>query len=232
MVKSFESAFDVLPSNGLSEKPGAYTSWEQVSGYFDGDGTPALTITNFTIVPSLDWADSFRPQLEAVRSFLLGQELKPTNSYPCGGPKPVWHLRLSVKGGLTKAAQAMLPHLVKKRAQIKAVIDYLQDGIYGETLVEIFNEATRLGTRSGFIRQVTMPFIHTAGILHARDIVHKGKRVSNILTEHVLGEIQERRNQGEILRDISMYYGVSRSAIRRAILRQDSDKLSAKKQEG
>ncbi|MDA4126236.1 MAG: hypothetical protein OK452_03395 [Thaumarchaeota archaeon] len=121
--------------------------------------------------------------------------------------------------------------MVKKHAQIQAVIDYLQDRISGETLVEIFNEATCLGTRSGFIRQVIMPFTHTAGISHAREIVHKGKRVSNILTKEVLGEIQERRNQGETLRTISMYYGVSRSAIRRATLRQDSGRLPTKKQE-
>jgi hypothetical protein len=197
-----------------------YNSWEQVSGYFDGDGTPILTLAMFTIIPSLDWADSFKPQLEAVRNFLVAQELEPTNCFPCGSlnPKPVWYLRLYEKGGLLEAVLAMLPHLVKKRDQVQGIADYVRDRIQGEALVEIFNRATRLGCRSGFIREARMPYTHSEGLSHARKPAHSGKRVSHVLTKEVLAEILERRARGETLREISLIYGVSRSAIRRANL--------------
>lgn len=203
-------------SNGQSSY--AYSSWEQVSGYFDGDGTPILTLTMFTIVPSMDWADSYRQQLDAVRTFLISQGLRPTNCYPCGSFKPVWHLRIFERGGLLRAAMAMLPHLVKKRDQIQGVIDYMEDKTQGETLVEIFNDATRIGTRSGFLREVRMPYTHSEGVAHAYELTHSGKRVSDVLTKGTLADITERRKRGETLRDISFVYGVSRSAIRRAFL--------------
>lgn len=204
----------------LDTSPTTYTyeSWDQVTGYFDGDGTTILTLTMFTVVPSLDWADSYRPQLEAVRDFLLRQGLRPTKSFPCGQPKPVGHLRLYEKGGLLTAALAMLPRLVKKRDQIQAMIDYVQDRTSGQALVEAFNQATRTGTRSGFLRTIEMPYTHSQGLAHARELVHGGKRVSNILTEQVLADVRERRHGGETLWDISFIYGVSRSAIRRAEL--------------
>jgi len=109
--------------------------------------------------------------------------------------------------------------LDKKRDQIQGVIDHVQDKIRGETLIEIFNQATELGTRSGFIKEVQMPYTHSEGLSHARELVHNGKRASNVLTKEVLADITERRNRGESLRDISFVYGVSRSAIRRASLK-------------
>jgi len=197
----------------------SYKSREQVSGYFDGDGTPILRLMMFTICPCIDWADTYGPQVEAVRTFLVERGIRSTNSYPRGHSKPVWHLRLYESGGLLIAAQAMLSNLMKKRDQVHAIIVYLQDRITGEELVGAFNRATISGTRSGFLREVKMPYTHSQGVAHARDLVHSGKRVSSTLTKEILAEIVERQSRGETLRDISLAYGVSKSAIMRARLR-------------
>lgn len=198
-----------------------YQTWGQVGGYFDGDGTVILTLAMFTVIPSIDWADSYRPQLEDVRDFPIENGLRPTKVYPCGkSEKPVWHLRLYEKGGLRTALSNMLPSLNKKFGQVKATIDYFENKISGEVLLRRFNDATREGTRSGFIWDVKMPYTRAEGIAHAQSIVAKGKRASLILTTEVLDEIRELRAREATLREISFIYGVSRSSIRRAILRE------------
>lgn len=157
--------------------------------------------------------------MEGVRDFLVKEGLMPTKVYPCGGPKPVWRLRLPEKGGLLVAAKKMLPLLTKKHGQIEAVIDYIGNRISGEELVERFNLSSMVGTRSGFIRTVKMPYTHLEGVLNARRIVAQGKHAFTILNKDLLREIAERRTRGETLREISFVYGISRSSIRRAFLR-------------
>lgn len=185
-----------------------------------------LTMAMFTIIPSLDWADSYRPQLEAVRSFLLKNGFAPTNTYSSESPKPVWHLRLYEKGGLLEAMASMLPYLCKKYDQVKACMDYVQDRITAETLAELFNHATLEGTRSGFPRRVSMPYTHSEGVNLARKAVRHGTHASKILTREVLDDILGRKSRGETLRDISFQYHVSRSSVRRALarVRKDSEK--------
>jgi len=206
---------------------GPYTTWQQVSGYFDGDGTPMLTLTMYTVIPSIDWADSYKLQLDSVRSFLLKNGFRPTRTYTSDHKeKPVWHLRLYERGGLVEALNLMLPHLFKKYLQVRACLDYFENRITGEQLVEAFNEATRTGARSGLVKAISMPYTREQGHLQARSIVAKGRHAADVLTPQVLDEIATRRLRGENLREISFEFHVSRTSIRRAILRHRSGGIS------
>jgi hypothetical protein len=201
------------------ETSAEYKTWEQLAEYFDGDGTVTLMLTTHTVVLNLDWADSFRPQLEAVRHFLIRNGFGPSKAYPLGNGKPLWHVHLCEKGGLLVAMKKMLPHLCKKRDQVQASIDYLENKILGQELVHVFNHATEIGTRSGFIKNISMPYTHEEGVAHGRSVA-KCKHSSEILTDKVLDEIMDRRSGGETLREISLVYGTSRTAIRKAFLKR------------
>jgi hypothetical protein len=122
-----------------------------------------------TISLGIDWADTYKPQLEGVRLFLLRKGLKPARIYAIGKTNSVWHLRLTRQSDLLEALTKMVPFLVKKKKQAEAAIRYLRDLITGEELVEEYNEAVRAGTRSGYMRLLRMPYAHYQGVAKAKE---------------------------------------------------------------
>lgn len=166
-----------------------YRSWRETAGYSDGDGGLLLTPETYTISLGLDWADTYRPQLEAVRRFLVGEGLKPERIYALGKTNPVWHLRLSNQADLLEALTRLVPFLIKKKKQAEAVIGYLRDEITGEQLVEAFDEAIRVGTRSGYIRSLRMP--------HTQSRSGKGEGVSPLGAEKQVEGFRKRRRPSE-----------------------------------
>lgn len=88
----------------------------------------------YTLGLSMDWADTYRPQIEGVHAFLRNQGLRSCKPYPLGETRPVWHLRLYARLDLLKALFAMEPFLIKKRDQVASAIRYLNDESTGEEL--------------------------------------------------------------------------------------------------
>ncbi len=194
----------------------AYKSWQQVAGYTDGDGGLLLNPECYTISLGIDWADSFKPQLDGIRSFLLSEKVGPEKVYALGQARPVWHLRLSNQAGLMKALTAMLPFVNKKKDQVTAMIRYLANEMTGEELIEAFNEAVRVGTRSGYIRHVSMPYSHSQGVAKGRTFLSRGKGRRTVST-HVLNQVNLRKQNGMTMRDVSEEAGVSKSTIYRRL---------------
>jgi hypothetical protein len=205
-----------LRTSAANITPG-YTTWQQTAGYSDGDGGILLKPEMYTISLGLDWADTYRPQLEGVRRFLTGEMLRPTKIYSLGKTHPVWHLRLTIHIDLIKALNAMRPFLIKKKDQATAAIRYLNDEITGEQLVEEFNGAVRRGTRSGYIRHLRMPYTHSQGVAKGRQFLLLGPRRRWKAPPSLVEEVDSRKERGVTMSDICEKTGVSRSTIYRAL---------------
>jgi hypothetical protein len=200
----------------------SYTTWHQTAGYFDGDGGVILKLEMFTVSIGLDWADSYKPQLEAIRGFLIREGLRPARTYSAGEGNPVWHLRLTNQTDLIWALSKMAPLVVKKGDQVDASIRYLKDEITGEELIEAFNNAVRAGTRSGYLRTLKMPYTHSQGVAKGRKNLGKGPIAQRKISATVLDRVRRRREDGLTLREISGSVGVSYSSIQRALTRSQS----------
>lgn len=176
-----------------------------------------LTPEMYTLTLGFDWADTYKPQLEGVRRFLVSEGLKPAKIYALGKNKPVWHLRISNQDDLLKALTRMVPFLIKKKKQAEAMIRYLRDEITGEQLVEAFNEAILVGTRSGYVRSLRMPYTHCQGVVKGREFLHLGPRRRWKASGSIANRIRERKEMGTTIRDIVEEAGVSRSTIYRGL---------------
>lgn len=207
------------------EKP-TYTTWHQVAGYFDGDRGVTANPEMYTISLGLDWADTFRPQLEGVRRFLTMEGMMPQRIYASSKPRPVWHLRLSNRSDLLRAMPRMAPLLIKKRDQVAAAILYLSNQVTGEQLMQAFNRAIADGTRSGYHRAVEMPYIHSQGVAKAKENLGKGPTARWKISSEVMDRARSRKETGATLREICEAFGVSSSSIQRALAREREDTLN------
>jgi hypothetical protein len=207
-------------ANLLKDNRENYTTWHQIAGYFDGDGSVTLNPEMFTVSLGLDWADSYKLQLEGVQRFLTNEGLKPAQIYAMGKENPVWHLRLTKRADLLRALSKITPLLIKKKDQVDAANCYLQNEITAEELIEEFNEATRTGTRSGYLRTLRMPYKHDQGVAKAQENGRKRRSAMNRISPSVLNAVGNRKKNGTTLREISDAIGVSPSSIRRSLARE------------
>lgn len=195
----------------------SYGSWRETAGYSDGDGGLLLTPEKYTVSLGFDWADTYRPQLEGVSKFLFREGLKPERIYALGKSNLVWHLRLSNQADLLKALTGLVPFLIKKQKQAEAAIHYLRDEITAEQLVEAFNEAIRVGTRSGYTRSLRMPYTHSQGVAKGREFLRFGPRSRWKVSGSIADQLKARKVEGITLRDIAEEANVSKSTIYRGL---------------
>jgi hypothetical protein len=217
-----DSSIPSSPAVNLVDADLIYGSWEQTAGYSDGDGGLLLTPEKYTPTLGFDLADTYKPQLEGVRRFLISEGLKPERIYPLGKTKPVWHLRLSIQSDLLKALIRLEPFLIKKKKQSEAVIRYLRDEITGEQLVEVFNEAILAGTRSGYLRTLRMPYTHSQGVAKGREFLRSGPRKRWRASPNITNRVRARKQMGITMRDITEEAGVSRSTIYRGLTDEET----------
>jgi hypothetical protein len=69
----------MLANDGLNEgaqlsadaaRTRGYSTWEQVAGYLDGDGSPKVHVNVFTITVEVSWSDKDLEILEHLNAFL------------------------------------------------------------------------------------------------------------------------------------------------------------------
>ena len=65
-----------------------YDDWRQVAGYFDGDGSSDFKIGKRVVFVRFHMVDNYRPQLEAVKSFLNGQGIRTETMHGITGDTP------------------------------------------------------------------------------------------------------------------------------------------------
>lgn len=138
-----------------AEKP-TYSSWQQAAGYFDGDGNVGLEVVRWVLRFKLRFVDTWKPQIESMSSFLASMNLA-CGSIGEGDKRGDWQAayRLDIVEieSVLAAAKAMMPYTVKKRAELKVVIDYLEGRMTGDQAIRAFNEGVNSGKRRGKIRK-------------------------------------------------------------------------------
>ncbi len=112
----------------------AYEDWRQVSGYFDGDGGTDYLPRKWVLHPTVAFVDNFRPQLDMLNEFLILEGIVPWRYCRMQG---AWKLGIGRAESVHKMACSMLPFLSKKKAEAKAVIDYLENRITGTQFAEV-----------------------------------------------------------------------------------------------
>jgi hypothetical protein len=129
-------------SSGVRSSHTGYSKWEQVSGYFDGDGGLKINIGQFTIQVLVMWSDTDYEQLEHIAEFLLKRRILPEGPYlrrGQGKSNDAYNLFLSAEGGGLVALKCTRHFVDKKRGQVEAAIDYLEDRITGDEFIRRIN---------------------------------------------------------------------------------------------
>jgi hypothetical protein len=201
-----------------------YDSWRQVAGYFDGDGTVGFDIQMFTLGIYLELSENWRPQLQEVETFLVGEGIRTyiPNKTLAGKAHVLKILRTpSVIG----AARNMLPFAFQKELELKTLIDYYNDLMTGNQVIEIFNSEVISGKRVGKIREGRIPYVYSVGRIRAREFTMRLANEANriILPESTLTSIvRDHRLLGLGTERLAVKYSLSRSVIRRVLREEEA----------
>lgn len=214
-------------STGTTSSRG-YSTWEQVSGYFDGDGGIAIRIGLFTIQILVMWSDTDIEQVRHVALFLVSERIRPEGPYlrrGKGASRDAYNLVISEEGGALITLKRMLPFVDKKKAQVRAAIDYLEDKITADELIESMNVAIERGKR----RAPRQPYLsRTSGIPYTKTEGHQkaaasaaSKQKFKLRVRFDRGQIDQIRNdvldKGKSIKEVAMLYRLSDSSVRRLV---------------
>jgi hypothetical protein len=145
-----------------------YETWEQIAGYFDGDGTIAtsdLSNLPYKLSLSLIFIDQSVDQISMVRDFLRKNGIKTSNVLKHS--KLSAHIvAVSEYRSVMEMLKKMLPFLYKKATEARAATDYYEGRITGNELIAIFQQEVEAGRRERRPRKVTIdvPYTITQGI--------------------------------------------------------------------
>ena len=145
-----------------------YGTWEQIAGYFDGDGTIAtsdLSNLPYKLSLSLIFIDQSEDQIRMVRDFLRKNGMKTSNVLKHS--KVSAHIvAVSEYRSVVEMLKKMLPFLYKKANEAKAAIDYYEGRITGNELIAIFKQEVEAGRRERRPRKVVIdvPYTITQGL--------------------------------------------------------------------
>lgn len=207
----------------------SYSTWEQVAGYFDGDGSVSIFVWKYVVSFYLDWADQSRGQLDQIAAFLtkegirVGFVRKMTRS-------SAFVLRIGEQGSVIRASEHLARLCFKKRSELTTVLEYRKlDLISGSEVQKRFERFVELGIRErhGKRRFRPMPWSFSVGYhLSRKSIALRGRLPYPRLSEAQQQEALERHNVfGESLSALSKSYGISRSAMWRMLKRNERNFL-------
>jgi hypothetical protein len=116
----------------------------------------------FTIEIRLAFDENWKPHLEGIRKFLEAR------SITCGTVRKkesfnTWHLVISNISSVKRMAKELIKYTVKKKAELSAVLRYLNDEITAEDFVNETNSFVRMGERTGKIRTDGPPYTRETG---------------------------------------------------------------------
>jgi hypothetical protein len=201
---------------------GQYTTWQQLSGYFDGDGNVGLEVVRYVLRFRLRFSDTWRPQIETVKSFLNERNIATTGVQHEKNEGRLDSYRIDVNSieGALRAAKAMLPYCLKKNEDLRIMIDYMEGRLTGNQAIEKFNEEVRIGRRSGFMRDLSLPQTREEGLRMAQLENARNARAANAVKvdADVQNQIKKDHHQLKLSHyKLSKKYGYSASVIRRIL---------------
>ena len=137
-----------MPPSSRPAGPSRYTSWNQISGYFDGDGNVGLEVAKRVLRLKVRFVGTWRQQIDSVARFLahngiasgtVGKDEKR------GSWQAAYRLDIVEVESVAKAAEAMRSSAVKKRIELQVVVEHLEGRITSNQAIEAFNDAVRVG---------------------------------------------------------------------------------------
>jgi hypothetical protein len=159
---------EVLSEEHERESKGpTYSSWEQVAGYFDGDGNVGLDVVKRVLRFKIRFVDTWKPQIVSIARFLFRQGIscgKVGKGDKRGVWQPAYRLDISEIKSVINVAKAMSRYTVKKQAELQIAIDYLEGRITGTDAITAFNREVESGRRRGRIRFEDLPYTRDEGI--------------------------------------------------------------------
>ena len=199
-----------------------YRSWAALGGYFDGDGTVEELVGDFVVGVRLGFSDNWPEQLLAVRRFLVSQGIRLGNLTRSRrkGIEHAWKLMVCNKDAVLTMATKMLPHVVKKKAELEAVVLYLNDRITGDEFVSRVNHEVAIGDKLGKYKHSTLPCTRAEGNRARRVFSPSRAREVNLvkIPDQVLDAVGNDYGSGEFsMRELSKRHSLAIWLVQRIL---------------
>jgi len=140
-----------------------YETWEQVAGYFDGDGTIAtsdLSNLPYKLSLSLWFVDQSRDQIGMVRDFLRKNGIRTSNILK-HYKQSANVVAVSEYRSVVLMLRKMIPFLYKKANEARAALDYYEGRITGNELMIVLQQEVEAGRRERRPRKVAIDVPYT-----------------------------------------------------------------------
>lgn len=199
-----------------------YPTWEQLAGYFDGDGDGGVSIFLWKFVVSfyIDFADQCEGQLRQIVAFLRVQGINTGTVRKASGVN-AHTLRIADQASVVRVAERLVPFCFKKRAELLTLLEYRKlDLVTGSEVQSRFEHYVMVGMRERHGKRPfrPMPWAFSIGFRLSRMGRRRHPRKRFVLSEAQKREARERHNVfGESVKALSLSYGLSRSAMWRVL---------------
>ena len=135
-----------------------YSSWGQIAGYFDGDGTVYFSDTSnrpYKLSTSLVFVDQSYYQVLNVKRFLNGQGIRTSNILKRSDGM-AYQLAVSEFKSVRRSLRRMMRFLCKKEFEARAALDYYEGKTTGNELVAVFKAEVEAGRRENHPRKIVL----------------------------------------------------------------------------
>ena len=202
-------------------RPKTYPSWEQLAGYFDGDGSVSIFIWKFVVSFYLDFADQCREQLEQMVGFLRRQGIR-TGMVRKMSNSAAYSLRIADQESVVKMAESMVQFCFRKRAELVTLLEYRKLGIITGSEVQYrYARFVEIGFRERHGKRsfIPMPWAFSVGFRRSRmGRRREARKRWPVLSEAQKQEARKRHNVfGETITELSLFYDISRMAMWRIL---------------
>jgi len=149
-----------------------YSSWGQVAGYFDGDGTIGfsdLSDAPFKLGLSLVFTDQSVEQIANIKGFLERHGIKTSRILKAQGNAHL--VVVSRYDSVKKTLRSMLPYLFKKQNEADAALRYYEGRIAGNGLIAILQNEVEARRRERRPRKaIDVPFRYDEGSFLMKEV--------------------------------------------------------------
>ncbi len=140
-----------------------YRSWQQVAGYFDGDGTIVTSdISNqpYKLGLSLIFTDQSLDQITNIRNFFHNRRVRTSNILRTS-KGTAYIVVVSQFDSVKKALSHMRPYLCKKFIEAQAALAYYDGKLTGNEFMAIFKREVEAGRRERHERKTPVDVPYT-----------------------------------------------------------------------
>jgi hypothetical protein len=175
----------------------------------------------FVLRIGVRFVDTWKPQLQAIRAFLVGKGISLGAVGRGGGSKrPAHRLDVGEQASVLKAIRSMIPFCVKKREDLQIALDYLEERITGDEAIARFRGQYSIGRRRGEVRLGAIPFTRQRGLrLHELTNAKKARdaHIANVDPAILEAIHADRFERGMGQFTLARKYGLSEGVIRRIL---------------